>query len=295
MRSAMGRGVLALVGATLFWAGNYVLGKVAVETISPFSLTTLRWALALLPLIALAQAVERPDWRDLLRHWRFLTLQAATGLAGYTLFLYAALEHSTAFAASLINAANPALIAIAAAVLLHERLGFRGGAGILVAFVGVLVLLTHGHPTAMTGTTYGAGDVFMLGAIVAWTAYTVAARMGPKLPPISAVAVQAGLVTVVLGALVPVVGLDLPGTGPALWSLLFIVVFPSCGSYVLWAYALTVVPPARAGVFLNLITAFTAVAALVTGTPITAAEVVGGVIVLVGVTLTVRSPARAGT
>ena len=52
--------VLSLVAATLFWAGNYVVGKIAIAELSPLSLVYLRWLLALVPLFLVAQVVERP-------------------------------------------------------------------------------------------------------------------------------------------------------------------------------------------------------------------------------------------
>ena len=59
-----------LVGATLLWAGNYVVGAAAVRSISPLSLTYFRWAIAVGPLLAIAQVVERPAWGEVWRRWR---------------------------------------------------------------------------------------------------------------------------------------------------------------------------------------------------------------------------------
>lgn len=281
-----GRAILSLVAATAFWAGNYVFGEVAVTDMSPLGIVLLRWAIALVPLMAIAQLIEHPHWMSLLRHWPFLLMQGVLGLLAYNLFLYAALEVSTPFAASLINAANPALIALTALVVLHERIGWRGGVGIGLALLGVLIVLTRGDLTALGARAFDAGDLLMLGAIAAWTAYTIAARTGPRLPPVSAVAIQAAFVVAGLGVAAPFVGVALPRTAPALASLLFIAVFPSCLSYVLWNTALAVIPPGRAGVFLNLITVFTAGWALASGQPIAAAQVAGGIVIIGGVLLT---------
>lgn len=280
------RAVLSLIVATAFWAGNYIFGKVAVAGMSPFSIVFLRWAIALVPLAIVAQTVEHPDWRAVLRHWRFLLVQGVLGLFAYNFLLYAALRVSTAFAASLINAANPALIALAALVVLHERIGWRGGAGIVIALVGVLIVLTHGDLAALMATSFGGGDLLMFGVIAVWTAYTIAARRGPRLPPVTAVTVQIAFIVAGLGIAAPFVGVTLPHSGPELASLLFIAVFPSCLSYVLWNTALTIIPSGRAGVFLNLITLFTAIWALATGQPIAASQVVGGLTIIAGVLLT---------
>lgn len=81
-------------------------------------------------------------------------------------------------------------------------------------------------------------------------------------------------------------GLALPATGSALASLLFIAVFPSVLSYLLWNRALTVLPAGGAGVFLNLITVFTAVLTILAGHVHAAAQLVGGAIVIGGVVIT---------
>ncbi|MFB9661207.1 DMT family transporter [Glycomyces mayteni] len=279
--------VAALVGATLFWAGNYIVGQRAVETIDPLSLVLLRWALALVPLLVIAQLAERPRWREVAKAWPWLLALSAFGILSYNLFLYAALEYTDAFSASLVNAFNPALITLAAAVFLRERLTPLSVCGVLVALVGVLVVLGDGDFGSLVSGGFGTGELLMLGAIAAWTAYTVAGRRGPRLPPVTSTAVQAGIAVVVLAPFsLAGGGPALPGTGAALWSLLFIAVFPSVLSYLLWNHALTAIPPGRAGVFLNLITVFTAVFTILAGEPWTAAQVAGGAVVIAGVVLT---------
>ena len=288
---APGRGpvviaTVSLLAATLFWAGNYVVGAAAVAALDPISLVFLRWAFAALPLVAVAQLVERPRWREVLRAWPWLLALTATGLLGYTLLLYTALQFTDPFNASLINAFNPALISIAAVLFLHERLRASAVVGIVLALVGVLIILSRGSLETLLGGGFGIGDVFMVGAILAWTAYTVLGRRAPRLPAITSTAVQAVIATVVLAPVVLLTGGPaLPSAPETWWALAFIVVFPSVLSYLLWNRALAVIPPARAGVFLNLITVFTAVLTLLAGQPFTAAQVIGGVFVLGGVAL----------
>lgn len=276
--------IVSLLGATLFWASNYLIGEAVLKTMDPLSLVLLRWMLAAVPLIAIAQVVERPRWRDVLRAWPWLLALSSTGLVGYTLMLYSALQHSDAFSASLINAFNPALIAVAAAVFLGQRLTASGVVGVLVALVGVVVVLSGGDPAALATTGFGTGQLLMLAAVSTWTAYTIIGRRAPKLPPITSTAIQAVFaVLIVAPASLAIGGPQLPDSGEALTSLVLIAVFPSVLSYLLWNRALTVIPAARAGVFLNLITVFTVAFAIVAGHPFEVGQLVGGVIVIVGV------------
>ncbi|WP_374853851.1 DMT family transporter [Herbiconiux liangxiaofengii] len=277
---------VSLVLATAFWAGNYVVGAVAVEQLDPVSLVLLRWGLAVVPLVVIAQLVERPHWRELLRHWPWLLAQAVTGLLGYTLLLYSALQFTDPLSASLVNAFNPALISLAAVLFLREQLSRTGVIGIVVALVGVLIVLSKGSVETLVSGGFGAGDLLMVGAILAWTVYTVLGRRAPRVPAISSTAVQAVIAVVLLLPVSLILGGPaLPLNGDGWWALAFIAVFPSVLSYLLWNRALVVIPPARAGVFLNLITVFTALFAVLAGHPLSVPQLVGGVIVLGGVAL----------
>ena len=279
--------LLSLLGATLFWAGNYVVGAGAVQSIDPLSLVFLRWAIALVPLLLIAQLVERPCWREVAAAWPWLLALSVCGLLGYNLLLYFALEHTDAFNASLINAFNPALITLAASLFLRERLTPLAVAGVVMALAGVLIVISGGNIGRLASAGFGTGEMLMVGAVLVWTAYTVIGRLAPKIPPITATAVQAALAVALLAPVrFATGGLALPATGSTVASLLFIAIFPSVLSYLLWNRALTVLPAGGAGVFLNLITVFTAVLTILTGHVHTAAQFVGGAIVIGGVIVT---------
>jgi drug/metabolite transporter (DMT)-like permease len=279
--------ITSLLGATLFWAGNYIVGAGAVESIDPLSLVLLRWSLAVVPLLAIAQIAERPQWRQVLAAWPWLIALSVFGLLGYNLLLYTALEHTDAFSASLINAFNPALITLAAAAFLRERLTRRAVGGVLIALAGVLLVLSNGDLGKLLQTGFGTGELLMIGAIAAWSAYTITGRLAPPVPPITATAIQAAITIVVLTPFsLAAGGPALPSTQGAIASLAFIALFPSVLSYLLWNRALAVIPAGKAGVFLNLITVFTALFTILAGHPYTLAQIAGGVIVVAGILLT---------
>ncbi|MEA5153758.1 DMT family transporter [Raineyella sp.] len=277
---------LSLVAATLFWAGNYVLGVVAVGELDPVSLVFARWVIAVVPLVLIAQVTEAPRWREVLRHWRWLVALSLTGLAGYNLFLYAALQFTGAFDASLINAVNPALILLAAAIFLQQRLTPRGIGGVLLALLGVLLVLTRGHLEAIAGLRLGPGELLMFGAVGVWTAYTIIGRRAPRMPPVTSTAVQAAVTVVAMTPFVVLNGFHGPRTAAGAWSLAFIAIFPSVLSYLLWNRALRVIEPGRAGVYLNLVTVFTALIAVLMGQTLRWSDVIGGLLVIGGVAFT---------
>lgn len=283
---------MALVGATLFWAGNYVLGAVAVREMSPVALTALRWAVAAVPLLVIAQVVERPDWRAVLRTWPRQLVLSLLGMVGYALFVYTALQHTSSVNASLVNALNPALIALLGAAAVRRAPSRRAALGMVVGLVGVLVVITGGRPAGLTSLELNVGDLLMVGAIVVWSVYTIGGRSLAGVPPIASTAVQASIAALVMAPFAAAGQVHWPSSRDATVALLVIAVLPSVGSYLLWNLALRRVPPAEAGSYLNLITVFTVLISALTGYALGAAQVVGGVLVLGGVLLVRERPGR---
>jgi drug/metabolite transporter (DMT)-like permease len=290
------KAIAALVLANLMWAGNYVVGGIVVHSMSPIALTWFRWLLAALPLLVVAQVVERPDWRLVLREWPRLLLLALLGVAGYALLLYVSLQFTTAVSASLINAANPAVMAVLAALLLRERIGWRGAAGLALGLVGVVLVISQGRrgcPPAPRPPHGGAPH--MVAAIVVWSLYTIFGR-SLAAPPIAATAVQATMAALLLTPLAVLTRASWPQQPTTTVALLFIAAFPSIGAYTLWNVGLKRIPPGRAGVYLNLTTVFTVLISVTMGVRLTVPQVLGGLLVFAGVGLSsLRSAPRAST
>lgn len=274
-----------LVLATLFWSGNYVVGKAAVASMTPLDLTFWRWTLAALPLLGLARFVEKPDWRAVLRRWPVLLLLSVLGMSGYTLLLYSALGFTSAVNASLITAANPALIVVLAVVVLGEKTTRLGWLGIAMGLLGVLLVLTRGEPERIFNLSVNSGELLMIGAIVVWGIYTIIARR-LDVPPIAATAVQVAMAAVTLAPFALALHVRLPDAPAEAWSLAYIAAFPSLGAYLFWNLALKTTPPGTAGNYLNLMVVFTAVITVALGTPLTLVQAAGGILVVAGVLLT---------
>ncbi|ADX73849.1 DMT family transporter [Pseudarthrobacter phenanthrenivorans] len=279
------RAAVYLILANLFWAGNFVVGQAAMKTMEPLQLTFWRWVLAAVPLLVLAHAVEKPDWRAALRRWPVLLLLSGLGMSGYTLLLYSALQHTSALNASLVTAANPALILVMAVVLLRDRPRPLSWVGVALGLLGVLIVLTAGSFERLLTFSINTGELLIVGAITVWGLYTIIARR-LDVPAITSTAVQVAMAAVVLLPFAVATGSGLPGSPSEGWSLAFIAVFPSLGSYLLWNLALKRTSAANAGNYLNLIAVFTAVITVVLGQPITVPQILGGALVISGVLLT---------
>jgi drug/metabolite transporter (DMT)-like permease len=186
-----------------------------------------------------------------------------------------------------ISAINPAIIALAAVVVLGERIRRGGVLGIAISFVGVVIVVLLGGSGGIADVSVAVGDLLILGAILAWTAYVIISRR-IQTPPITATTVQVGMSALMLAPVMALVGIQAQPTAEGWWGLAIIIIFPSALAYLLWNVAVTQLGPSRTGVFLNLLPVFTAIIAVALGDAITVWQVIGGIIVLAGVYLTTR-------
>ncbi|WP_115717108.1 DMT family transporter [Gallaecimonas mangrovi] len=282
-----------LVLANLFWAGNYVFGKYVVAEMTPVQMTFVRWVLAIILLFPLAHFLEKPRWREVWRAWKVLLLLSFLGILGYNILLYEALRFTTPLNASLVNAINPALLALAAAALLGEKLSRINVLGLFISLAGVLLVLTRGRLLQLFSISYNVGDVLMLAAIVVWTFYTLIGRRLQGIPPIAATAVSASLGMVVLLPFFLHSHFAFHLSTQATVGILYIALFPSVCSFALWNSAIRDVGAGRAGIFLNLLAVFTALLSLLVGQSINGPQLLGGALVIGGVYLTNRKAAMA--
>jgi drug/metabolite transporter (DMT)-like permease len=278
---------LPAIIAMLMWATNFVFSPAVIAEVGAIQLTGARWFIALMVLVPLAFVLEKPRWNVIRGEWKIHLVQSLLGYVGYTLLLYFALGMTSPVSAAVLVALNPATIAIAAHFVLNDRVSRLGLLGIGVSFVGAVVVVLGGQSLATF--SLGLGDVLVLLATVLWTAYSM---LAPRVatPPITATTVQAsiaGLIMIPLMAFDVLAGnagwMTLDGIG---WiGVIWVGLIPSAGAYFLWNISSEWIGPSRTGAFLNLIPVFTAVLVVFLGGSVTVWHLLGGALVLLGVSV----------
>ena len=77
---------------------------------------------------------------------------------------------------AIINALSPVLTSVAAALLIKERLSSGNYAGLLIAFLGVLFLLSRGDIDTILAARFNKGDLLMLLSVISWMVYALLIR-----------------------------------------------------------------------------------------------------------------------
>jgi drug/metabolite transporter (DMT)-like permease len=286
--------VLALIAAALFWSGNFIAGRALRGDIDPVALNLLRWGLCLallLPLVARRLVRHRCV---VLRAWRLLVGLGATGIAAFHTLTYQALSQTTAVNALLILALAPAAIMAGARLTGDSRPGAVQWMGCLISLAGAGVLITRADPSRLHTAGVNPGDMWMLAAVLVWTAYALLLRRRPADLPQDVT--LAASIAVALALLVPaffVTGATLPRAPDpgAVAAILYIAVFASLVAFLLWSFGVNEIGAARAGQFVYLMPVFGPVLAVVIlGETLGPAQIAGGLCVLAGIGLVNRPP-----
>jgi drug/metabolite transporter (DMT)-like permease len=295
MQSASANPILLLVITTLIWSAHSIVGRLAVGQIGPMTLTCLRWAVALIPILIAARPSLRRDWPALRARWVYL---AVMGAAGYTVFValfYVAAHRTSALNLSIIQGAIPALVLIGARVFLGVRFTALQALGALVTMLGVGVIAAQGDPRRLAALAFNSGDVMMVVAAVLYAGYTIGLRQRPH---VSGVSMLAGMAVAAFITSLPLVVWEII-SGGFVWptwggflALAFVALGPAFVAQLTYMRGVELIGPGRAGVFVNLVPVFGAIMAVVIlGEPFARYHVLALLLVVGGIAIAQRSAA----
>jgi len=259
---------LMLVLATLFWAGNFNVGKVAfIENIPPFSLAFFRWLLVWIILLPFTFKEILKIKKEILKNLPLLFLLGFTSVAVFTSFTYNALNYTQVINASLFNTAIPAMIILVCFLLKIEKTNIYQLSGLLVSISGILVIITRLDLNTLLTLDFNRGDLFMLGGVIAWGIYSAFLKKRTfKVSLLAQVQIfcSLGLLILFPAFLYELMqGKTLVANYNLFYILLYVAIFPSIGSYYCWAGAVSIIGANQAGIFLSLIPLFSTIFAII--------------------------------
>ncbi len=288
---------IKLILCALFWGGTFIAGRMTAQSLPHMTIATGRFIVAAVILLIVAYRVEG-GLPKLTRNQFFSTLALGlTGISIYNIFFLAALERMPAGKTALLVAMSPILTGISVTLIMKERLGWHRWGGLILAFIGVITIVTKGdilHATQSIISAFGWGEFFMMTAIVSWVAYTLISRFALKgLSPIAATtyATLFGAVFLLIGAAfeLPLLTTDMLSWKNA-GAIFYLGSFGSALAFIWYSEGVKTIGPARTVAFTNLVPVFGVLLGyLVLSEPILLSMVIGGAIVIAGVTLTNRA------
>ncbi|MDD2921397.1 MAG: DMT family transporter [Anaerolineales bacterium] len=236
-------GLFAGLAAASIWGGMYVVSKIVLDVIPPFSLLALRLIMGAAALgVAIYFRKNKPTVTKEIFWKSFLV-----GIVGYGVslgFQFVGTKLSTASNGSLVTSATPAFVLIFAPFLLGERATLRGVIALLVSTLGVIAVIDPRNAELSPALFWG--NMSLLAAALTWALYSVLVRKVSKsvdLLASSAIMLLGGLPSSLLFGLWEV---KTQGVGEItlgiIGGLLFLGIISTAIAMFLWNYAFAELP-----------------------------------------------------
>ena len=281
---------LKLLMTAIFWGGTFISGRMLADSVPPFSAAFFRFLFAVVCLYVLV--VRREGQIPKLKRQQILpvVLLGLTGVLAYNVFFFSGLKLITAGRASIIIANNPILISVLSALFFKETLSPTKIIGILISVTGAVTAISGGDPLALFTGGMGIGDMFIFGCVLSWSAYTlIGKRVMRDLSPLAAVAHSAavGMLALLIPACMEGMPAAVPGYSLADWgNLAYLGLFGTVLGFVWYYEGIREIGPSRASLFINFVPiSAICLAHIILKEPLTVSLLVGGILVITGVTL----------
>lgn len=280
--------------AVIVWGASFIATKVALQDLSPITIVWLRFLMGVV-ILGLVVALRRQFTLPEKKEWGYFALLGFLGITFHQWLQSNALQTSEAGTTAWIVSTTPVFMAVLGWVLLKERLGWIKNLGILLAFLGVLVVISKGDLGSISIGEFGApGDVLILISAVNWAVFSALSRRGLKTHSASLMMFYIMLLGWAFSSLIFLTtsGLgEIPSVTFNGWMAVgFLGIFCSGLAYIAWYDALQALSTAQTGVFLYIEPLVAIVVAFfILGEPITPASLIGGAVILFGVWLVNRN------
>ena len=283
-------GIILLCLAMLGWAGNTVAGRMSTGEISPMVVVFLRWFIISIFLILFLNKKLILSFKLISGKLVWLCLMGSLGLTGFNALFYIAAQNTTAINLGIIQGIMPAIILVGSVVMFREAVNFTKVAGLIIAFFGVLVVVSQGDYERVILLSFNYGDLVMLCACFFYSGFTLGLKNKPVIDPIVLMtyfSLSALIFSIPLLIIEYYLGLiQVPATSTAWLTILYIAFVPSFLAQIFFIRGVELVGASKAGLFINFLPIFAAIlGVLLLGERLFVYHLISLFIVLLGVYL----------
>jgi len=237
--------------AVTFWGASFVATKIALNELNPQTIILLRQLLGFLILFTIALYTHRDFRINLKNHgWIFILALIA---AAHLLIQVTGIKYTSATNTGWIVGTTPIFMALLGFIIFKEELSPLKISGIIVAFAGVLLLISRGNILNI-GFISHKGDFLVLTSAFTWSVYSmVNKKISINYSPMMTILFMFLMISIIIApitinhdSIYSVLHLSLKG-----WiAILFLGILCSGVSFVLWAQSLSEFEATKVGAFL---------------------------------------------
>ena len=259
---------ILLVLTTLFWSGNFIVGKAAsTYEIPPFSLNFYRWLFAGLILLpfTLKEILKKKNY--IFENIGFFIILGITSITIFNSTVYYSLYYMQVISGVLMISTIPVWIMFISSILGIEKTNKFQIFGVILSLLGVLFIITKSDLNVIKNLAFNRGDLIMAIGMFAWALYS--ALLKKKSYEISQITLLEVVIITGLIFLIPIYILEMNYGNqiiidkPFILTLSYVVIFPGLASFFFWIKGIGIIGANRAGVFLHLMPVFGSIMAII--------------------------------
>ena len=249
--------------ASLFWSGNFVIGRLAsVESlVSPLSLGFYRWVIAFIILTPFCFSKAFKELPLLKKQPGMIFLIILTGPTLFNTLVYLGLTATTVINALLIISTTPMLIILFNKILYRIDTNRYQMLGIIISLLGVSFVIAKGNYQNIFQSDFYSGDLFILLAVTSWALYSIFLKKNETgVSGFSFLYISFGLTVILLFPVylfdILIQGNYLKLSGQSLLAIGYTGIFPSIFSYICWNTGVALIGANKSGPYLHLMPIF---------------------------------------
>jgi len=254
--------------ATLFWSGNFLVGKFASQyQIPPFSLNFYRWLFAWLILapFTIQEILKKRNY--MLKNYKYYTLLGMTSVTIFNSIVYYSLNFTQVISGVLMISTIPVMIIFISSILKIEKTNTFQILGVLCSFIGVVLIITKAKLGILINLDFNKGDITMVFGMLSWATYS--SLLKKKKHELSQLTLLEVVISFGFIFLIPIyfieyqMGYRIILDKNFFMILFYIVLFPGLASFIFWIKGVSLIGANRAGVFLHLMPILSAIMAII--------------------------------
>ena len=259
---------ILLILTTLFWSGNFIVGKAAsTYNIPPFSLNFYRWLFAGLILLpfTIREILDKKNY--IFKNLSFFIILGVTSITIFNSTVYYSLYYMQVISGVLMISTIPVWIMFISSILGIEKTNKFQIYGVILSLLGVLFIITKSDLNVIKNLAFNKGDLIMASGMFAWALYS--ALLKKKTYEISQITLLEVVIVTGLIFLIPIYILEMNFGNqivvgkPFVLTLSYVVLFPGLAAFFFWIKGISIIGANRAGIFLHLMPIMGAVMAMI--------------------------------
>ena len=164
---------ILLILTTLFWSGNFIVGKAAsIYQIPPFSLNFYRWLFAWIILFPFTykEILKKLDY--ILNNKVFFIILGITSITVFNSIVYYSLNFTQVISGVLMISTIPVMIMFISSLLSIEKTNIFQIFGVALSLLGVIFIITKADLEIIKNLNFNKGDITMVVAMFSWATYS---------------------------------------------------------------------------------------------------------------------------